>query len=145
MLYVISDGDEESAFKLDTITGELRVDDYLDRETKTDYYLNITVYDQGFPQKSSSRQLHVIVKDVNDNPPVFIKSAFSFFFPENTPIGTPVVTLTAHDLDEGINGLVKYSLVTDTEDFELNDETGLLMVSRPLGIEIFHIFNNKET
>ena len=89
MLYVISDGDEESNFKLDTETGELRVDNYLDRETKTDYYLNITVYDQGLPQKSSSHQLHVIVKDVNDNPPVFVKSSFSFYFPENTPINTP--------------------------------------------------------
>ena len=133
MLYVISDGDDESNFKLDTITGELRVDNYLDRETKIDYYLNITVYDQGYPQKSSSRQLHVIVKDINDNPPVFLKSAFSFYFPENTPISTPVVTLIANDLDEGINGEVTYSLVTDTQDFELNEETGQLMVSNPLG------------
>ena len=133
LLYVISDGDDESVFKLDTITGELRVDNYLDRETKTDYYLNITVYDQGFPQKSASRHLHVIVKDVNDNPPIFIKSAFSFFFPENTPIGTPVVTLTAHDLDEGINGEIKYSLVTDTQDFMLDADTGLLTVAQSLG------------
>ena len=119
---------------MDTLTGELRVDNFLDRETKKDYYLNLTVYDQGIPQKSSSRQLHVIVKDVNDNPPVFLKSAFSFYFPENTPISTPVVTLTATDLDEGINGKVKYALITDTEDFELNEETGLLMVSNPLGM-----------
>ena len=133
LLYVISDGDEESSFKLDTETGELRVDNYLDRETKTDYYLNITVYDQGLPQKSSSQQLHVIVKDVNDNPPIFVKSSFSFYFPENTPINTPVVTLTANDLDEGINGQVSYSLVTDTEDFELDEQSGLLVVSKSLG------------
>ena len=100
LLYVISNGDDDSLFKLDTTTGDLLVDGYLDREMQTDYYLNITVYDQGFPQKSSSRQLHVAVKDVNDNPPIFIKSAFSFFFPENTPIDTAVVTLTAHDNDD---------------------------------------------
>ena len=66
LLYVISNGDEESKFKLDTITGELRVDNFLDRETKFEYTLNITVYDQGLPQKSASKQIHIVVKDVND-------------------------------------------------------------------------------
>ena len=139
LLYVISNGDEESKFKLDTITGELRVDNFLDRETKFEYTLNITVYDQGLPQKSASKQIHIVVKDVNDNPPVFLKSAFSFYFPENTPIGTPVITLTANDLDEGINGRVQYTLVTDTKDFHLNQNTGLLKVSNPLGKKCFLI------
>ena len=90
LLYVISNGDFDSVFKIDTLTGELFVDAQLDRETTTDYLLNITVQDQGSPRsKAVSKLLHIIIEDVNDNAPQFIKSSFSFFFPENTPKGKP--------------------------------------------------------
>ena len=103
LLYVISDGDYDSAFKLDTLTGELFVDGPLDREKTSDYLLNITVQDQGSPRpKFVSKLLHVrshilktvelfiivkkshfhsnfqvIVIDANDNAPQFLKSTFS--------------------------------------------------------------------
>ena len=80
LLYVISNGDFDSVFKIDTLTGELFVDAQLDRETTTDYLLNITVQDQGSPRsKAVSKLLHIIIEDVNDNAPQFIKSSFSFF------------------------------------------------------------------
>ena len=91
LLYVISNGDFDSVFKIDTLTGELFVDAQLDRETTTDYLLNITVQDQGSPRsKAVSKLLHIIIEDVNDNAPQFIKSSFSFFFPENTPKGNRI-------------------------------------------------------
>ena len=46
LLYVISDGDIDSVFRLDTATGQLFVDGILDRETTPEYTLNITVFDQ---------------------------------------------------------------------------------------------------
>ena len=90
---------------------------------------------QGSPQKSTSAVVRIVVNDANDNAPVFIKSTFSFFFPENTPVGTPVVTLNATDPDLGLNGRVKYYLDTDTQDFRLNPDTGLLVVAKTLDRE----------
>jgi protocadherin Fat 4 len=75
------------------------------------------VYDQGLPQKSASKLIRVVIKDMNDNAPKFIKSTFSFFFPENTPRETPLVTLNATDADAGEYGRVTYSLETDTDVF----------------------------
>jgi len=46
LLYVISDGDVDSVFRLDTNTGQLFVDGNIDRETTPEYTLNITVLDQ---------------------------------------------------------------------------------------------------
>ena len=106
-----------------------------DRETTQDYMLNITSCDQGTPHKCASILSHVIVLDQNDNAPVFLKSAFSFFFPENTRNGTPVVTLNATDLDSGPFGQVTYILETETDDFSLDQSTGLLVVSRELDRE----------
>ena len=81
------------------MSGELRVRGQLDRERTEVYMLNITVYDQGVDprQKAASRLLRLVIKDANDNPPSFIKSAFSFFFPENSQVGAAVVTLNATD------------------------------------------------
>ena len=138
LLYVISNGDFDSVFKIDTLTGELFVDAQLDRETTTDYLLNITVQDQGSPRsKAVSKLLHIIIEDVNDNAPQFLKSSFSFFFPENTPKGTPVITLNASDPDLGLNGEIKYNLEPSdsSEDFQLNSQTGLLSVASELDRE----------
>ena len=90
-MYVISGGDQ-SSFSINMTTGLVSVLTRLDRETMRDYMLNITACDQGAPQKCASILSHVIVLDQNDNPPVFVKSAFSFFFPENTPKGEKCIT-----------------------------------------------------
>ena len=112
-----------------------------DRERTKEYMLNMTACDQGSPQKCSSILSQVIVLDQNDNAPVFIKSAFSFFFPENTRNGTPVVTLNATDLDSGPFGQVTYILETETEDFALDQTTGLLLVSRELDRETTEFYD----
>lgn len=138
LLYVISNGDFDSVFKIDTWSGELFIDASLDREETTDYLLNITVQDQGTPNvKAVSQLLHIIVEDVNDNAPQFIKSSFSFFFPENTPKGTPVVTLNATDPDLGLYGQVQFFLEPSdsAQDFSLNPFTGLLSVAAELDRE----------
>ena len=116
-------------------TGVVSIMSGLDRERTGEYMLNITACDLGAPQKCTSILSHVIVLDQNDNPPTFMKSAFSFFFPENTPNGTPVVTLNATDQDSGIYGQVTYNLESRTEDFRLDPSTGVLMVARDLDRE----------
>ncbi len=135
LVYVISSGDVDSAFDINPDTGELRVAGRLDRETTPEYVLNVTVYDQGLPRKSASRILTVSVLDCNDNAPVFFKSSFSFFFPENTLRNTTVVTLNATDPDAGLNGRVTYVLDTETEEFRLDSRSGLLIVNRELDRE----------
>ena len=135
LVYVISDGDPDASFQINMTSGVVSIMSMLDREKTQDYMLNITACDQGAPQKCTSILSHVIVLDQNDNPPVFMKSAFSFFFPENTRNGTPVVTLNATDQDSGNYGLVTYVLETETEDFSLDPTSGVLVVSRELDRE----------
>ena len=135
LVFVISNGDQDPVFQINMTTGVVSIMSGLDRERTADYMLNITACDQGREQKCTSILSHVIVLDQNDNPPVFMKSAFSFFFPENTRNGTPVVTLNATDLDSGIYGKVTYILETQTEDFSLDPQTGVLVVSKELDRE----------
>ena len=79
LVYVISDGDQDAVFQINMTSGVVSIMSMLDREKTQDYMLNITACDQGAPQKCTSILSHVIVLDQNDNSPVFMKSAFSFF------------------------------------------------------------------
>ncbi|OAD62219.1 Fat-like cadherin-related tumor suppressor like protein [Eufriesea mexicana] len=128
LVFCISGGDRDSVFGIDPDTGDLNVIGYLDRERESEYFLNISVYDLGKPQKSASRMLPVTILDVNDNAPKFEKSLASFRISETALNGTNVWRANATDSDLGENARVTYSLVTETNDFRVDSVTGVLSV-----------------
>ncbi|XP_041822090.1 protocadherin Fat 1a [Chelmon rostratus] len=140
LVYVISGGDTESRFVVDMETGWLLVYSPLDRET-TDYYtLNITVYDLGIPQKSSSRLLGVKILDANDNSPQFLQDSYSVEISESTPVGTEIIQVDSTDKDQGDHGVVKYSILGGTDHFAINEETGVVTVTKPLDRELHPVY-----
>lgn len=140
LVYGITNGDHDSVFRIDPETGELKIIGYLDRERENEYILNVTVYDLGKPQKSISRVLPITILDENDNAPKFEKSLASFRITENALNGTIIVRLNATDLDLGDNAKVKYKLITDTKDFRVDPETGVLSVCDALDRETQEIY-----
>ncbi|XP_026296983.1 fat-like cadherin-related tumor suppressor homolog isoform X4 [Apis mellifera] len=128
LVFCVSAGDRDSVFKIDPDTGDLNVIGHLDRERESEYFLNISVYDLGKPQKSASRMLPVTILDVNDNAPRFDKSLASFRVSETALNGTNVWRANATDADLGENARVTYSLVTETNDFRVDPVTGVLTV-----------------
>lgn len=54
--------------------------------------------------------VHIKIEDINDSPPVFESDCLTFYIPENSPIGTTVGEIIAHDPDEGTNAVVHYSI-----------------------------------
>lgn len=143
LVFGITSGDNDSVFRLEPDTGELKVIGYLDRERETEYLLNITVYDQGKPQKSTSKILPITVLDVNDNAPKFERALASFRVTENAHNGTAIFRLNATDADLGENAHVSYSLVTDTDHFRVDPGTGVLYVSAPLDREKQEVYELK--
>uniref|UniRef100_A0A673FKX3 FAT atypical cadherin 1a n=1 Tax=Sinocyclocheilus rhinocerous TaxID=307959 RepID=A0A673FKX3_9TELE len=136
LVYVISGGDAESCFVIDMDSGWLKVYAPLDRETTDHYTLNITVYDLGIPQKSSSRLLDVKILDANDNSPQFLQDAYSVDISESTAVGTEIIQVEAKDKDLGDNGVVRYSILADTDQFAIDMETGIVTVKKPLDREV---------
>lgn len=53
--------------------------------------------------------------DVNDNKPLFSAAEFSAVVLENVPKGTPVVNVTATDLDKGLGGSIEYEIVHQSD------------------------------
>nr|XP_015205333.1 PREDICTED: protocadherin Fat 2 [Lepisosteus oculatus] len=136
LVYVISDGNEDGCFTIDMESGEVKLLSPLDRETTGFYILNITVYDLGISQRSSWKFLAVNVLDVNDNPPRFEQSKYILTIPENTGIEKSILQVKAVDVDLEVNGKIKYSLITETDKFAINDYTGVVRVNKPLDREV---------
>ncbi|XP_077103421.1 protocadherin gamma-A11-like isoform X35 [Siphateles boraxobius] len=87
---------------------ELVLDKELDREQQKEVTLILTAVDGGTPPRSGTVAIHVTVLDANDNAPVFSQAVYKVSLPENSPVDTVVVTVSATDADEGQNGQVTY-------------------------------------
>ncbi len=89
--------------------GELVLNKELDREQQKEVTLILTAVDGGTPPRSGTVVIHVTVLDANDNAPVFSQDIYKVSLPENSPLDTVVVTVSATDADEGQNGEVTYA------------------------------------
>ncbi|XP_042165357.1 protocadherin beta-16-like isoform X10 [Oncorhynchus tshawytscha] len=119
--------------------GELVLDTELDREQKQEVTLILTAVDGGTPQRSGTVVIHVNVLDANDNTPVFSENAYKVSVPENAPLGSLVVTVTAIDADEGANGEVTYGFGPISEElnkiFSLDPKTGDIRIAGQMDFE----------
>ncbi|XP_047016910.1 protocadherin beta-16 isoform X26 [Ictalurus punctatus] len=111
---------------------ELVLDKELDREQTKEIDLIFTATDGGTPQRSGTAVIHINVLDANDNTPVFSQSVYKVTLAENAPLGAEVVTVSATDADEGVNGEVSYefSRISDTAAklFSIDKRSGQIKV-----------------
>ncbi|XP_073342628.1 protocadherin gamma-A11-like [Pagrus major] len=119
--------------------GELVLDKELDREDKKEIMLLLTAFDGGSPQRSGSVVIHVAVLDANDNVPVFSQTVYKASLPENSPLHTSVITVSATDADEGLNSEITYEFdhVSDENNnvFSLDPKSGEVRVAGAIDYE----------
>lgn len=145
--YAIIQGNEERLFCLEVRlvqienqwrnVGKLVLCNPLDRETRESYVLTVSVSDRGNPPLNSSAVVMLTVADCNDNVPVFSSPEYHAQVSENSPVGTRLVQVTAHDPDLGTNGLVKFDIISGNSKghYKLDPESGLLVVNQSLDYE----------
>ncbi|XP_028314862.1 protocadherin beta-16-like [Gouania willdenowi] len=118
---------------------ELVLDKELDREDKKEMMLLLTALDGGSPQRSGTVVIHVTVLDANDNAPVFSQSVYKASLPENSPLDTLVITVSATDADDGVNSEITYGVdhVSDenSDTFILNSKTAEVRVAGMIDYE----------
>uniref|UniRef100_A0A8B9JG59 Cadherin domain-containing protein n=1 Tax=Astyanax mexicanus TaxID=7994 RepID=A0A8B9JG59_ASTMX len=121
-------------------TPELVLQKSLDRERESVIKLEVTALDGGSPPRSGTLQIVVNVLDVNDNNPVFTQPLYKAKVQENAAIGSKILTVSAIDLDEGVNSDVFYSIINDERDsdlllFSINNNTGDITVTGNIDYE----------
>ncbi|XP_063784920.1 protocadherin gamma-B1-like isoform X42 [Pseudophryne corroboree] len=114
----------------------------LDREKVSSYNITIAATDRGSPPLSSRRTIRLEISDVNDNPPIFMKSTYVAYVPENNLPGASIYSVQASDPDTGDNAKIIYSISsTNTKDLpvssylSINIETGVLYAQRSFDYE----------
>ena len=124
---------------------ELVLEQPLDREKVPVHDLLLTALDGGDPILSGTTHIHVMVLDANDNAPLFTQPEYRVSVPENIAVGTRLLTLTATDPDEGINGKLTYSFRNEeekiSETFQLDSNLGEISTVQPLDYEESRFYN----
>ncbi|KAK2725567.1 cadherin-related tumor suppressor-like [Artemia franciscana] len=138
--YLLKDGDS-NLFKINTTSGEVTVHKALDREAKQQYQLSVIALDGGTPGLTGTGTVIINVKDINDHAPEFVQSFYQANVEENTPVGSSVMQVSAVDPDDGLNSLVRYSLVGNHAAFKIDPETGIVSTHASLDRETVTTYN----
>ncbi|KAM9511838.1 protocadherin gamma-C5-like isoform 3-T3 [Salvelinus alpinus] len=83
----------------------------LDRESFSEYNIEITATDSGSPPLTTKKTIPVSIIDVNDNPPKFTQPSYNVFLKENGLPGSMLSSVSASDLDFGDNAKISYSIL----------------------------------
>lgn len=108
----------------------------MDRETKERHNLTISCIDRGVPALYSSHHLRILVRDINDNNPVFQTTFYNFTIRENMNgdvIAETILQVSASDADLGDNSRIVYSIAdSDSWGFAIDSKTGSISTARAL-------------
>ncbi|NWS84100.1 PCDGA protein, partial [Toxostoma redivivum] len=137
-------GDEHFSLALQASPGgdqrpELVLAKALDREEAAFHELVLRAMDGGDPARTGTARIRVTVLDANDNAPVFSQAEYTVRVPEDVPVGTVLVTVTATDGDDGLYGEITYAFKKITEKslqtFHLDSDTGAISLLGSLDFE----------
>ncbi|XP_041516155.1 protocadherin beta-3-like [Microtus oregoni] len=119
----------------------------LDRESRAEYNITITVSDMGTPRLTTQHTITVQVSDVNDNAPAFTQSSYTLFVHENNNPALHIGTISATDSDSGSNAHITYSLLPTHDPqpdlsslISINADNGQLFALRALDYEALQGF-----
>ena len=76
LVYSLTESQKQNFFRIDSKTGEVFLNNKLDRETQDRHTVRFTVKDKGNPVLSSSVDKDIQVLDDNDNAPVFRQAKY---------------------------------------------------------------------
>ena len=100
-------------FYIDPSSGDVLTNRSLDREERSSYILIIQASDN--PQNltfqlTSQVNVTVLVDDINDNQPIFVRANYSMEILDNVTTFQPILRVEATDADSGVNRQVIYSI-----------------------------------
>jgi len=134
--YMLLDNDNPY-FEVDESTGVITLAQPLDREvTGSHITLSLWVTDQGEWPLTSIATIDLTIGDLNDNTPKFDRQSYAnIVVPEDLALGTVLTQFYASDIDEGLNGLVSFTVSGGNGDFTINATSGALSLISPLDYE----------
>ena len=139
VVYSIESGNIGSAFRINATSGEISVNNDIDRELITSFTLVVRARDQGDPPRSGRANVEITITDINDNSPIFLPSMYFTSVSENAAEDTEVITVVATDADEpgNPNSMIEYDINAGNVGgaFSIEPDTGVITVNTSLDFE----------
>ena len=132
----IKQGPVPDKFTVDPSNCQISTNTPLDREQISAYYIIIKAEDSAQHSKerlSATKNITIIVEDLNDNVPVFVPP-LAAGFSRTSATGWEIMKVSAMDPDAGLNGTITYSInqKLDSASFAINSGTGSVTVTAQL-------------
>ena len=127
LTFEITSGNDEMKFVV-TSAGCIIVSDLLDRETTSEYHLQVQLSDVSNTGSVFSN-IRIFVRDVNDNDPQCSFISEILRVEEQQPVNSELITLNCSDIDSQNNAILRYTL--DESTFNVTS-SGQLILNEPL-------------
>ena len=129
--------DSTATFFINDTTGEIYLEQLIDREEVSIYNLTVIAIDMGAIPLTGYVTVLVNILDINEFPPEFTLEEFTGDIYENEPRGTFILSINSTDPDFGENSTVQYLIVEGNELglFQIVPSTGDILVSNPIDFE----------
>lgn len=124
--------EEYGLFRIDPDVGDVSLQRPLDFEILNKYVLTVVAVDEGEPSHIVASQLSIQVR--NHSNPVFQTLLYPLKIPENIPPFTTILHVQARN-PEGFRLIYSLQEENDSNHFEINFQTGTLIVNNPLDYE----------
>lgn len=112
----------QDLFVIDPLTGDIRAEQMLDYESVTKYCLVVQAKDRG--GAAASLEVWVEVEGMDEFEPIFTQDQYYFSLPEEGQGQQLIGRVEASDADDGVDGVVLYSLRTPSLLFSVNKTSG---------------------
>ncbi|XP_018320915.1 protein dachsous [Agrilus planipennis] len=130
--------ENQSLFRIDNKTGIITTTGFFDRERQQEYNFLVVATDSGkYDARSQRVAIKVLIGDVNDNKPIFVRYPFKEKVSAYIQPGQTILKVSANDLDQGTNSEIVYNLANDNNfgKFRMNPNTGVLTATQSLASE----------
>ena len=132
------DSTTQNNFVISPVTGLVSVSAPLDFNVHSFFSLIVMATDYGRPPRSTATVLNISLIDINNHNPDFNQSLYTASITEGLPIGSPVLLITATDID---SAELRYQItvnhyVNDTALYSINETTGLISTASDIDYEI---------
>lgn len=142
--YSLSGGNGSSNFAISKFDGWISVSKSLQHSQSMNVYeLYVKATDRGSPPQQDEVTVRIMVTGDNRHSPVFTALSYQVFVPENEPIGSTILTVSATDLDDGPNGIVRYAISTGNvkKEFDVDAVSGAVVILQPLDYDVIQEYH----
>lgn len=104
----------------------------------TAFLLKVRATDRGVPPQKDEVILTLVISGENRYAPTFAAVSYQVRVPENEPVNTTILTVSAVDDDDGPNGMVRYRISAGNErnEFSIHAVTGAVIILEPLDYDL---------